>query len=85
MKRNADYTVIDRRSPPPHCRIVCDQSVRFRGPLARRHYPDPLRRIVVRTPEGGRLEFVTNDLTLGASTVARIYRGGGRSNCCSKR
>lgn len=74
LKRNADYTVIDRRRPPQHRRIVCDQIIRFLGPLTRRHYPDPLRRVVVRTPEGERLEFLTNHLTLGASTVARIYK-----------
>ncbi len=35
---------------------------------------EALRRVVVRTPEGERLEFLTNHLTLGASTVARIYK-----------
>src|SRR6202040_147098 len=37
-------------------------------------YPGCLRRVVYRTPEGERLEFLTNHLTLGASTVARIYK-----------
>ena len=30
--------------------------------------------MVLRTPDGDRLEFLTNHLTLGASTVARIYQ-----------
>jgi hypothetical protein len=74
LKRNADYTVIDRRPPPQDRDIVCDQIIRFRGPVTRRRYAGPLRRVVVRLPEGERLEFLTNHLTLGASTVARIYR-----------
>jgi Domain of unknown function (DUF4372)/Transposase DDE domain len=74
LKRTADYTVIERRTPPQHRGIVCDQIIRFRGPLTRQKYPDRLRRVVVRTPEGERLEFLTNHLTLGASTVARIYK-----------
>src|SRR5438093_11445973 len=74
MKRNADYTVVERRVPPQHRGIVCDQRIRFRGPLTRRKYPDPLRRVVVRTADGQRLEFLTNHLTLGASTIARIYK-----------
>jgi len=42
--------------------------------LSRRQYPDRLRRVVLRTPTGDRLEFLTHHLTLGASTVARIYQ-----------
>jgi len=74
LKRTADYTVVERRVPPQHRGIVCDQRIRFRGPVTRRKYSDRLRRVVVRTPDGQRLEFLTNHLTLGASTVARIYK-----------
>lgn len=74
LKRNADYTVVERRVPPQHRGILCDQRIRFRGPVTRRKYPGVLRRVVVRTPEGTRLEFLTNHLTLGASTIARIYK-----------
>jgi len=74
LKRNADYTVVARRVPPQHRGIVCDQIIRFRGPLTRQKYPDRLRRVVLRTADGERLEFLTNHLTLGASTVARIYK-----------
>ena len=74
LKRNADYTVLERRRPPQDCGIVCDQIIRLRGPLTRQKYPDRLRRVVLRTADGERLEFLTNHLTLGASTVARIYK-----------
>ena len=74
LKRNADYTVVERRMPPQHRGIVCDQIIRVRGPLTRQKYPGRLRRVVVRTPDGERLAFLTNHLTLGASTVARIYK-----------
>jgi IS4 transposase len=42
--------------------------------VGRHPYPARLRRVVLRTTDGDRIEFVTNHLTLGASTVARIYR-----------
>lgn len=74
LKRNADYTVVERRVPPQHRGIVCDQIIRFRGPRTRQKYPDRLRRVVLRTPAGERLEFLTNHLTLGASTIAGIYK-----------
>jgi IS4 transposase len=74
LKRKADYTVVERRTPPRDRGIVCDQVIRFRGPLTRQKYPDPLRRVVLCTAEGERLEFLTNHLALGASTIARIYK-----------
>lgn len=74
LKADADYRVIERRVPPQDRGILMDQRIRFCGPLTQQKYPDPLRRVVYQTPEGERLEFLTNYLTLGASTVARIYK-----------
>jgi hypothetical protein len=74
LKRNADYTVVERRTPPQGRGIVCDQIIRVRGPLTRRKYPGTLRRVGYRTPDGDHLVFLTNHFTLGASTVARIYK-----------
>ena len=52
LKRNADYTVVERQTPPQGRGIVCDQIIRFRGPVTRRRYSGRLRRVVVQTPEG---------------------------------
>lgn len=74
LKVDADYRVVERCVPPQDRGILRDQRIRFCGPLTRQKYPGILRRVVCRTPEGDRLEFLTNHLTLGASTVARIYK-----------
>ena len=74
LKAAADYRVGERRAPPQARGILADQLIQFRGPLTRRKYPDRLRRVVARTPAGERWEFLTNHLTLGASTVAQIYK-----------
>ena len=74
LRTTARYRVVARRAVPQHRDIVVDQEIRFAGKASRRSYPGLLRRVVLRTPDGDRLEFVTNHLTLGASTVARIYR-----------
>lgn len=74
LKAAADYRVVHRRVPPQDRGILVDHEIRFRGPLTKHKYPGVLRRVVARTAEGGRLEFLTNHLTLGASTVARIYK-----------
>jgi IS4 transposase len=74
LKAAADYRVVERRVPPADRGILVDQQLRFRGPVTQKKSPGVLRRVVARTAEGKRLEFLTNHLTLGASTVARISK-----------
>ena len=74
LRTTACYRVVVRRGVPQHRGIVADQEIQFAGKASRRSYPGRLRRVVLRTPDGDRLEFLTNHLTLGASTVARIYQ-----------
>jgi hypothetical protein len=74
LKSTTRYRVVSRRQVPQHRGILVDQEIHLGGRLSRRQYPDRLRRVVLRTPNGDRLEFLTNHLTLGASTVARIYQ-----------
>lgn len=52
LKRNADYTVVERQTPPQGRGIVCDQIIRFRGQVTRWRYSGRLRRVVVQTPKG---------------------------------
>jgi Domain of unknown function (DUF4372)/Transposase DDE domain len=74
LRTTARYRVLGRRVVPQHRGILADQEIRFVGKSSRRSYPDRLRRVVLRTPDGDRFEFLTNHLTLGASTVARVYQ-----------
>jgi hypothetical protein len=74
LRTTARYRIVGRRTVPQHRGIVVDHDIRFSGEDSQRDYPQQLRRVVVRTADGDRLEFLTNHLTLGASTVARIYR-----------
>jgi hypothetical protein len=74
LRTTARYRVVARHRVPQHRGIVADQEIRFTGNASRRSYRDRLRRVVLRTAEGDRLEFLTNHLMLGASTVARIYQ-----------
>lgn len=74
LKDNAVYRVVERRVPPRDRGITSDQLIAFTGPLTRQKCPGRLRRVAYRSPEGERLVFLTNHLTLGASTIARIYK-----------
>jgi Transposase DDE domain/Domain of unknown function (DUF4372) len=72
VHEKANYRVIADRPVPQHRHIVHDQCIQF-CKSARSKYSGTLRRIVVQTPDRS-LALLTNHLTLGASTIAQIYR-----------
>lgn len=74
LRVDARYRVVERRPVPQHRGILADQLIRFHAWDSPQKYPERLRRVVYRPSDGERLEFLTNHLSLGASTVARIYR-----------
>lgn len=75
LKSNADYGVAEDRAVPPHGAILSDQIVFWKSPPAHRKCPHFFRRIEVVHPETGDvIVLLTNHLTLGATTVARIYK-----------
>lgn len=55
--------------------IICDQTIVLTGRDTPRYYPAALRRIHYRDPESGeKLVFLTNDFTVPALDIARLYR-----------
>jgi hypothetical protein len=55
--------------------LICDQTIRFTGPLSKLKYPDKLRRIRYRDSERDETwTYLTNDFTMPALTVAQLYR-----------
>ena len=55
--------------------IICDQTVALVWYYTRRDYPALLRRVRFVDPESGRrLTFLSNNFTLAATTIARLYR-----------
>jgi len=54
--------------------LICDQVVELVVFYSRQGYPTRLRRIRYRDPDGRRLVFLTNHMTLPALTVCELYR-----------
>jgi IS4 transposase len=74
MKENALYEVVGEKSVPQNRNILRDEMIELRGAKAEK-CPFPLRRIEVYVPEKDEIiAFVTNNLDLGATTVAAIYK-----------
>lgn len=63
--------------------IICDQTVVLTGFYPKQSYPETLRRVKYRDPDGRVLAFLTNDFSIPALLVADLYKGAGRSNCFS--
>jgi hypothetical protein len=55
--------------------VLCDQRVALNGYYASRHYPEAFRRIRFKDPDTGKaLVFLTNHMTLSASTICALYK-----------
>jgi len=75
MKDNALYDVVGEREVPQNRHVLKDEMIELRGHKAIEKCPYPLRRIEVYDSESGEvLVFLTNNLKLGATTIAAIYK-----------
>jgi hypothetical protein len=54
--------------------LICDQLVELTVFYSQQGYPERLRRIRYRDPEGRRLVFLTNQLSLPALTICALYK-----------
>ena len=55
--------------------IICDQTVVLTGFYPKQSYPETLRRIKYRDPDGRVLVFLTNDFSIPALLVTDLYKG----------
>lgn len=75
MKDNALYEVIGEKEVPQHRHILKDEQIELRGVGAMEKCPYPLRRIEVYDPKKDEvIVLLTNHPTLGATTIAAIYK-----------
>jgi hypothetical protein len=75
LKDNALYRVVERRRPPERSRVQRDEVIRLTGVAAETTCPHDLRRVAVYDPDKDEtLVFLTNQLALGATTIAAIYK-----------
>jgi hypothetical protein len=74
-KDNLDFRVLESRAVGRGRGLRADQTIKLRGRLSRKRYPAPLRRIsFIDVDSGNALVFLTNDFTLAASTIAKLYK-----------
>lgn len=74
IKSDTRYEVVEHRDVPADKPIVSDDVIRLTSRRSRKSYPQTLRLITLRTDSGECLQFLTNHMTLAASTIADIYK-----------
>jgi hypothetical protein len=74
LKKHMRYDVVEQRPIPAGTEIVSDQVVRFTAKVTQKRYPGRLRIVTIETKDGERLEFLTNQMSWAASTIAAIYK-----------
>jgi hypothetical protein len=75
LKDNAAYASLGTRAIPTRGPVVRDELITLTGVRTAGKCPYPLRVVEVTDPEtGDPLVFLTNQLTFGPTTIARIYK-----------
>ena len=75
LKANAVYAVLGTRAVPQRGPVVRDELITLTGVRTAAKCPYPLRVVEVTDPAtGDPLVFLTNQLTFGPTTIARIYK-----------
>ncbi len=74
IKQQMVYEVVESRPIATGNNGISDHSIRFTSQQGRKRYPDKLRLITVETDQGEQFQFLSNNFTLAASTIAAIYK-----------
>jgi hypothetical protein len=74
-KKNMVYRVVGQHELPKNKAVLADLKIELAFPWTRKKYPYPLRLIRFFDQENDRqFEFITNNFTLAAATIAEIYK-----------
>jgi len=72
MKKDTAYRVLE--SHPIGKGLVSDERIQLTGKKSGKRYPEVLRLVTIDTAEGEQLQFLTNHMSLSASTIADVYK-----------
>lgn len=74
-RQNSDYRFIGQHGPSDGKNVLNDRIVMLQGPLSSRKYPEKLRMVTYYDDITDKtLNFMTNNFSLDAKTIAQIYK-----------
>ncbi len=74
IKQDTRHEIVESRPLTASGVVKSDQWIRLTSTNSRKNYPDIVRLITIETEEGKILKFLTNHMTLAASTIAEVYK-----------
>jgi hypothetical protein len=73
-KKAMRYQVVESKPVTAGTLVISDERIQLSSGGGSKTYPDVLRLVTIETGEGERLQFLTNNMTLAAATIAEIYK-----------
>jgi hypothetical protein len=74
VKADMRYEVIEAEQATITGEVITDERIRFTGPKSRKRCPDVCRVVTIQKANGERFQFLTNNMSLAASTIAAAYK-----------
>ena len=74
VKTDMRFEIVESQRFDNGREVVSDDLVRLTGRRTRKRYPDLLRVVTIEKENGERFQFLTNNRTLAASTIAAAYK-----------
>ncbi|HEY5750072.1 MAG TPA: IS4 family transposase [Chryseolinea sp.] len=74
IKDDTRYEVVEHCPVTSGQNVISDERIRLSSTHSRKRYPHNLRLVTIQTEAGKPLHFLTNHLTLAASTISEIYK-----------
>lgn|SRR5688572_13038404 len=74
VKKDMSYQVVESTTIDHRGEVVTEEKVRMKGRRTKKKYPELLRVVTIQKPDGERFQFLTNNMTLAASTIAIAYK-----------
>jgi len=74
VKADMRYEVIESEKMECGGEVIRDERIRFTGPKSRKRCPDVCRVVTIQKATGEQFQFLTNNMSLAASTIAAAYK-----------
>lgn len=74
MKKDTAYQVLESHPIVQGKGLVADERIELTGKKSGKRYPERLRLVTIDTAEAEQLQFLTNHMSLSASTIADVYK-----------
>ena len=74
VRADMQYAILRSQRTDKDGEVIADEVVRIQGKRRQKRYPGELRVVTIEKADGERFQFLTNNMSLAAATVAAAYK-----------